>query len=67
MMDYEVTLKLTDLCWQSDWNGYEISDCYKDVEVIGLYSNNVNGQERNYYIDMNKMELLDFWITEEDE
>lgn len=59
-----ITLELKSLCWQSDFNG---EDCgYDTVSVIGSYSNQYENEEWCYYIDMDTMELLEFWKLEED-
>ena len=63
MINYTVTLQLNNLIWQSDWNSDEVG--YEDREtVIGLYANWINEEEWNYYIDMDTMELLEFWKVE---
>lgn len=63
MINYTVTLQLNNLLWQSDWNSDECGFEDRDT-VIGLYSNWINEEEWNYYIDMDTMELLEFWKVE---
>lgn len=64
MFDFDLKIMLEDLIWQSDWNGDEVG--FDDVEVVGLYSNQrSDGKEYYYYIDMEKMIILDFWVAED--
>jgi len=64
MSDFDLKIMLEDLIWQSDWNGDEVG--FDDVEVVGLYSNQrSDGKVYSYYIDMEKMIILDFWIEED--
>jgi len=64
MFDFDLSITLEDLIWQSDWNGDEVG--FDDVEVVGLYSHErSDGKVYSYYIDMEKMIILDFWIEED--
>lgn len=39
---------------------------FDDVSVVGLYSHErSDGKLYSYYIDMDKMVVLDFWIEED--
>jgi len=64
MFDFDLSITLEDLVWQSDWNGDEVG--FDDVGVVGLYSHErSDGKVYSYYIDMGKMIILDFWIEED--
>jgi len=64
MIDFDLSITLEDLVWQSDWNGDEVG--FDDVGVVGLYSHErSDGKEYYYYIDMEKMIILDFWVEED--
>lgn len=52
-------IKLTDLYWSSDWNGYEVG--YPDSEVVGLYCQDREDGRYSFYIDFERDEILDFW------
>lgn len=63
MFDFDLSITLEGLVWQSDWSGDEIG--FDDVSVVGLYSHErSDGKLYSYYIDMDKMVVLDFWIEE---
>lgn len=59
----EVWLQFGKLMWSSDWNGDEVG--YDDRNVIGLYvwENEFSGEQVNFYIDMETMEILEFWVS----
>ena len=64
MFDFDLKIMLEDLIWQSDWNGDEVG--FDDVEVVGLYSHErSDGKVYSYYIDIDKMIILDFWVEED--
>lgn len=52
-------IKLTDLRWSSDWNGYEVG--YPESEVISLYWQERDDGRYSFYIDFETDEVLDFW------
>lgn len=49
------TRKTSQLCWQSDYNGYEVG--YPNISVVGYY---VSG-DLNYYINAENGEILEYW------
>ena len=64
-MDFDVTARLEGLQWSSDWDGEELG--YDDSEIVGLYYNELSDGTYGYYIDMETMELLEYWKEEEDD
>ena len=64
MYDFEGNIYLEGLVWQSDWNGNEVG--FDDVAIVGLYSQErADEKTYNFYIDMETMRILDFWVDEE--
>ena len=63
-MDFDVTLHLKGLQWSSDWDGEEVGHPFSDV--VGLYYNDLFDGTYGYYIDMETMELLEYWKEEEE-
>lgn len=60
MFTFDLTVRLENLIWQSDWNGYEVG--YDDIDVVGLYAQEQENEDIFYfYIDMEKMRILEFW------
>ena len=61
MYSLDLSIFLEGLAWQSDWNGDEVG--FDDVDVVGLYSMEKDtGEIYNFYIDMNELRVLDFWV-----
>lgn len=61
MYDLDLSIFLEGLVWQSDWNGDEVG--FDEVDVVGLYSMEKDtGEIYNFYIDMNELRILDFWV-----
>lgn len=63
MFNFEVTLTLENCVWSSDWSGYEVG--FDEHDVVGLYRNETEDGSYNYYIDMETLELLEFWRSDE--
>ena len=64
MYEIDGLLHLDNLVWQSDWNGDEVG--FDDVAIVGLYSQERSDEKTyNFYIDMETMRILDFWVDEE--
>ena len=63
MYNMFVTIKLDNLTWSSDWNGYEVG--YPKSEVVGLYSQERDGGSYSFYIDVETNTVLDFWKDED--
>ena len=63
MYNMIVLIELTNLAWQSDWNGYEVG--YPDSEGAGLYSQERDDGSYSFYVDMETDKVLDFWKDEE--
>ena len=57
------TIKLDNLVWSSDWNGYEVG--YPESEVVGLYSQERDDGCYSFYIDVETSTVLDFWKDED--
>ena len=58
-------IKLDNLYWSSDWNGYEVG--YPESEVVGLYWQEIEDGRYSFYIDFEKDEVLDFWKDDMEE
>lgn len=58
-------IKLDNLYWSSDWNGYEVG--FPDSEVVGLYSQDRDDGRYSFYIDFERDEILDFWKDDMEE
>lgn len=52
---------ISDLHWQSDWNGYEVG--FDDVDVVGLYTSDNLGV--SVYLNTLSGEVLEVFIDEE--
>ena len=62
MYSLDLSIFLEGLAWQSDWNGDEVG--FDEVDVVGLYSMEKDtGEIYNFYIDMNELRVLDFWVA----
>lgn len=59
MINIFSTIALTNLGWQSDWNGDEVG--YPEVGVVGLYSQERDDGSYSFYIDVETGKVLDFW------
>lgn len=59
----QVWLNFEDLMWSSDWNGYEVG--YDDIGVVGLYT--VKDMDIDLYIDMETMQILEIFCTQDHE
>lgn len=53
---------ISDLHWQSDWNGYEVG--YDDIDVVGLYTSTKLGID--VYLNAENGEILEVFTEEED-
>ena len=62
MFNMLVAIELDNLRWSSDWGGDEVG--YSESEVVGLYSQERDDGEYNFYIDMETGKVLDFWKDE---
>lgn len=63
MFDMLVTIKLDNLIWSSDWNGYEVG--FPDSEIVGLYWQEREDGRYSFYLDMETDKVLDFWKGED--
>ena len=63
MFNMLVQIKLTDLMWSSDWDGYEVG--YPESEVVGLYWQERDDGRYSFYLDIETYKVLDFWKDEE--
>jgi hypothetical protein len=52
---------ISDLHWQSDWNGYEVG--YDNVGVVGLYTSEKLGAD--LYLNAETDEVLEIWLHED--
>ena len=59
MIEYDVLLNLPELKWQSDWDGEDVG--FIDTNVVGMYTQNRDDGDYSFYIDMETMNVLDFW------
>ena len=59
MIELTVQTLLTNLRWESDWNGEDVG--FDDVPVVGLYTQERDDGDYSFYIDMETNDLLDFW------
>lgn len=59
MIELTVQTLLTNLRWESDWNGEDVG--FDDVLVVGLYTQERDDGDYSFYIDMETNDLLDFW------
>ena len=63
MYNMFATIKLDNLVWSSDWNGYEVG--YPESEVVGMYSQERDNGCYSFYIDVETSTVLDFWKDED--
>lgn len=54
---------ISNLGWQSDWDGKDVG--FPEIDVVGLYSSSM--LQADFYIDMDTMEVLQITMWEEDE
>lgn len=61
MIDMILAIELKECRWSSDWNGYEVG--YPNSPVVGYYTwrNPVDDEVYGFYIDIEKMVILEFW------
>lgn len=64
MFNMNLTIKLEDLKWSSDWDGHEVG--YDNVNTVSLYTQCREDGEYNFYISAETYEVLDFWKSEDD-
>ena len=60
MFDFDI--KVTNLVWQSDWNGYEVG--FPGADLVGLYQKETPTGLLFMYINMETYELLDACMHE---
>ena len=57
----EVSLKLTDISWSSDWEGEEVG--FDDVESVGLFTGyDKNDNLYSFYFNYYSGQILELWL-----
>ena len=57
----EVSLKLTDISWSSDWDGKEVG--FDDVESVGLFTGyDKNDNLYSFYFNYYSGQILELWL-----
>lgn len=57
----EVSLKLTDISWSSDWEGKEVG--FDDVESVGLFTGyDENDNLYSFYLNYYSGQILELWL-----